>query len=156
MNRFDGLYSLITPGQPLWDIGCDHGLLGIKALREGLVPKAYFVDCARPPIERLIKVMPEDLKGRAHILLLKGEDLDWAQVSGTVVISGVGSNTITKILKNVPKALRDKFKLVLCAEKGHLVSFLRNEGWDPVQYIVSLGTRNRIITEVSTIVGHSL
>jgi tRNA A22 N-methylase len=147
MNRMERIYSLIEPGRPLWDIGCDHGLLGIRALQERLVPEVYFVDRARAPMERLEKLMPPNIRNRAHILLIDGQKLDWSKVSGTVVISGVGSNTIVKILNSIPKRFRGGFKVVLCAERGHLAQYLAQEGWQAVQYIVSHGRLHRIITE---------
>jgi tRNA A22 N-methylase len=129
MKRLDALYSLIEPGRPLWDIGCDHGLLGIRALQEELVPEAHFVDSARPVIDRLENVIPNDLKSRSHLRKTKAEALNWSQVKGTVVLAGLGSNTIAKIIKSIPPSVGPNIKLVLSSERGDIKPVLKNLGW---------------------------
>lgn len=131
MNRFDALYSAILPGKPLWDVGCDHGLVGLRALQEDRVPFVNFVDISAAAIDSLTTRLPTDLAPRSQIRLTRGQDLPWNEVAGTVVLAGLGPATIRSIVDVIPLASRSRLQLVMSSEKNsdELRSWLDENGW---------------------------
>lgn len=87
------------PGEPLWDFFCDHGLLGRRALQEGLFPEVHFVDRV-PGIMKTLegKLHEENLWGEnAHLHLAAAEDLR-LPMTGTLVLAGVGADKMLEVL----------------------------------------------------------
>lgn len=97
--RLQALLDLALPGQPLWDICCDHGLLGLKAIEMGSFPEVHFVDQVPHIIRnlaiRLVDFEPDNEVIECH--LCAGQDIP-IPVKGSVVIAGVGAQTILDIL----------------------------------------------------------
>lgn len=96
--------------QPLWDICCDHGYVGIKALETSQFSEVHFVDQVPHIMERLEtlikqywRIKPEH---KYSLHLLSGEDLE-IDVNGTMLIAGVGGLTI----KTIVSTLIEKKKL---------------------------------------------
>lgn len=125
------IYDNLIPDQPVWDLCCDHGLLGEEALRSGLTKEVHFVDQSEPVMEKL-KQQKGDLVG-ATFYLLNAANLP-APVSGSIVIAGVGSHTMIKILdtlqwhSDIRLLLSSNNKLQLIKE------YFSERGWD--SYIV--------------------
>ena len=98
------LVSLGREGLPFWDICCDHGYIGILALKSQRYTSVYFVDNVEHIIDRLtklIKISPSDIpKDQAFLIHSPAEELS-LKLFGTVVIAGVGGRTIIKILKSL-------------------------------------------------------
>lgn len=89
---------------PFWDFCCDHGYIGIHALKSERFSEVHFVDQVPHIIERLQtlfaqsdKVKPE-YKFFFHIA--SGEDLK-TKVEGNCLIAGVGGTTIKVILETL-------------------------------------------------------
>ncbi|MGE3974009.1 MAG: tRNA (adenine(22)-N(1))-methyltransferase TrmK [Bdellovibrionales bacterium] len=100
-SRLQCIYDLLIPGEALWDIGCDHGLLGMRGLTEARFSSVNFVEPSVKAMESLKNSFSKQFSeaDTVNFLLQKGEDLDWSKVSGNVVIAGMGARTIVKILE---------------------------------------------------------
>lgn len=85
------------PGEDFWDICCDHGLLGIAALRSSQFPRVHFVDRVPHIIEKLRRGLSTEKD--VSIYLIGAEELG-EELRGTVVIAGVGGHNIVKILES--------------------------------------------------------
>lgn len=91
------LLDQALPGKPLWDLCCDHGLLGMKALEEGQTSEVHFVDRVPSIMERLKeRLQEENLVGSLHV---QGAESLQCPLEGTVVIAGVGGDRILEILE---------------------------------------------------------
>lgn len=134
--RMQFIFDHLQPGQPVWDFCCDHGYLGFSAYRSGLFPAIYFVDQVEPIVEKLrarfqqIHSRPEIIS-TVKFLTCPGEDV-MEEVTGTLVIAGVGAHTIFDILqglhaKNFLKASR----LVLVPQKDEekLLEYLQEKAY---------------------------
>ena len=103
-ERLRFLLSKAQPGEPLWDIGCDHGYLAEGALRSGLFPEVHFVDPVAELVDqaesRVLRRFPltNGERGPAFFHRCKGEDLAFP-VRGSVVIAGMGGLRICSILR---------------------------------------------------------
>lgn len=103
-SRLRFLQSLLLEGEDVWDLCCDHGLLGEAAWASGRHPHVHLVDRVPAIMERLrarlgeregMSFWTEDA-GRLPVIL-----------GGTVVIAGVGGSRISEILE----ALRQESRL---------------------------------------------
>jgi tRNA (adenine22-N1)-methyltransferase len=83
----------------LADIGTDHALLPIEAVKRGYVQDAIATDNKYGPyIQALNNVKKESLQTKVEVLLGEGLSVI-ANNTEVVVISGMGGETITQILK---------------------------------------------------------
>lgn len=51
--RLDYLFQQLQPGTDVWDLACDHGLVGMKAVVSGQFPSVTFVDKSVEAVEVL-------------------------------------------------------------------------------------------------------
>lgn len=131
--RLQLLKSLLIEGQPVWDLCCDHGLLGHAALRSGLFPEVHFVDQVPAIIDKLRERWGTRPGAFYHAL-------DAARIAqevhGTVVGAGVGARTLIAIVGGLEKSgfLRAQ-RLVLAPQKNEDVfraelERVLSEGWE--------------------------
>ena len=131
-KRMELLVDLALDGAPFWDMCCDHGYIGLRALESNRFTKVFFVDSVKPIIERLSKLIDHSpLQNQSEKFLLIGskcEDLD-LEINGTCVIAGVGGRTIISILDSLlRKGLLKADRILLCAHTDEflLLDFLNS------------------------------
>ena len=99
-NRLQLIFEQLLPGEPVWDLCCDHGKLGRQALRSGLFPRVCFVDCAAHLVEQVRERLSSEGRDEgASFFGMPAEQLPEA-LSGTVVAAGVGAHTLMDILRD--------------------------------------------------------
>lgn len=101
--RMQLIYDHLIPGEPVWDLCCDHGYMGLNAYASGLFPEVYFVDQVEHIVQRLEQQFQQNYLSlsssvKAHFLPLPGESVQ-TEIRGTLVIAGVGAHTIFKIVQ---------------------------------------------------------
>lgn len=100
--RLQSIYDHLLPGEPVWDICCDHGLIGLHAYASGAHPQIYFVDQVPHIIDELERKWNLYAKPSAtcetFFLRQSGESVRQT-ITGTVVVAGVGNITIQKMVK---------------------------------------------------------
>jgi tRNA (adenine22-N1)-methyltransferase len=102
-GRLQFIFEQLLAHQPVWDFCCDHGYLGIEALRSGNFPEVHFVDQVPQIIENLenlISTKFANIQKYAHLKISAGENIG-QRVQGNVVIAGVGAMTIFEILRGL-------------------------------------------------------
>jgi tRNA (adenine22-N1)-methyltransferase len=93
--RLQTLLDRCESGIPLWDLCCDHGLLGLEALAGGRFSEVIFNDAVAHVLV--------DLKARltglsdARIVHSLAEDIQ-EPLTGNLVLAGIGGEKIFKIL----------------------------------------------------------
>jgi len=135
-TRLQIIYDRILPGQPLWDIGCDHAYVGLQAFSSGLCSEVHLVDRALPAIENLRNQIAErwpDGPGEGLRIWHSDAERDALPVAhGTVVMAGVGIFTVLRIMDRVfagkvPTGVR---LVVACTLKEELLRVhLGRLGW---------------------------
>ena len=133
-KRFEQLLTMILPGQPLYDLCCDHGLLGLAALDRGLVPAVSLIDRSPSVIATLkercqIYLEPDS---RRMIMCMNGSDLQPVSGPATIVIAGVGGQTIVDILEGIYCDRPLEQRLLLGPHRGEakLLDWLSEQGWE--------------------------
>lgn len=131
-DRLQSIADFIDKGSNVIDVGTDHGYLPVYLAQSGLARhimasdiSAKSLETARRTaskygvVERIEFIEAPGLKG------IYEEDVD------TVVISGLGGETIAKIIKDTPWTKRCETKLILQPQSKveELCEFLRTSGY---------------------------
>lgn len=119
-NRLQFIYDKLLPQMPVWDFCCDHGYLGVEALKSRKFPKVSFVDQVPHIVENIDSVVQKkfaELYPSAEFITANAEDLR-SDVTGNVVIAGVGAHTIFKILRALwEQEHLQATRLLLCPQR---------------------------------------
>jgi tRNA (adenine22-N1)-methyltransferase len=129
-NRITFLASLAKDSNTLLDVGCDHGLTTIKALKYFNVKNAIASDINPGPLKMAkYNIIKEGLIDRCKIILSDGlkninDDFD------TLIISGMGGLLINKILIESFDKIKNK-KLIIQPnnEREDVRSYLTQNGF---------------------------
>lgn len=100
MKRLETLLEWVN-GPVIADIGCDHALLDIMAVKSGQAVRAYACDIAAGPLNRAVKAIQKaGMTDKVIPVLCDGipqkEDVD------QIIIAGMGADTIIHILQTSP------------------------------------------------------
>lgn len=124
-KRLNCILSQITPCETLCDIGSDHALLAIEAVKKSIANRVICAENKTGPLERGIKnVIKHKLEGKIDVVLSNGV-LQIKEPCDAWVIAGMGAETIVKIIEeSFQKAKRVK-QLVLQPQSK--LTFFRNK-----------------------------
>lgn len=112
-KRLIQIYEM-ADGPELWDIGCDHSLLAEINSKRGRFSKVYCVDKSKSSLEKILKSSSAIIDSSKTILVhADGCDLEWAKVSGSVVIAGVGGHTVLKVVRSCPEPYRQRLTWIM-------------------------------------------
>lgn len=127
-KRLAAIASLVTQGNILADIGCDHGYLPIYLIQQQRIPRAIAMDIRSGPLSRARQnIEAYGLLDYIEVRLSDGlEALDPAEAQ-TVVAAGMGGPLMEEILKRGAGLLASVQELVLQpqSEVEHFRRFLR-------------------------------
>ena len=97
------LARLVSVGASLADVGTDHGYLPVYLLQKGAITHAIASDINALPLEHARRTAYEyGVTQGIDFRLCAGLDAVAPQEVDTVVIAGMGGETIIEILKNAP------------------------------------------------------
>ena len=108
------LLAEMTPhGGRLADIGTDHGYLPVWLLQEGRIPSAIAADVGAEPLEHARRTAEEYETQGLDFRLCDGLSGIEPEETDTVVIAGMGGETIRDILRAAPWAADGRHTLLL-------------------------------------------
>ena len=113
--RLARVLSYIRSGDTLWDIGCDHGYLGMRALLEKNLTGLICIDRSPAAIKKLkhkmalenlapavrghvLRRLPDYERQNIRVVCADAATLPAERVHGTVVLAGMGARSILRIL----------------------------------------------------------
>lgn len=101
--RLQTAADLVRPGEPVADIGCDHGKLTAVLAASGRYPKVIGADLRPGPLAKAQQTLAKaGLLDRAELRLGDGLTVLQPNEVGTVVIAGVSAQTTIDILSAAP------------------------------------------------------
>ena len=112
-RRLKTLFDLAGEGETFLDIGCDHGLVSLKALKSGKFKRVIITDISAKSLQKAINLL-SSYKGSVKAVVTDGFNGILDDVS-VAFIAGMGGEEITKILLDAKKLPP---KLVL-SPQGH-------------------------------------
>ena len=123
-NRLKSLVKYVDKKDNIIDIGCDHALLDIYLIKNNIVDNILISDISKNALEQGIDNIKK-YKLESNIESRCGNGLEVLNIKDnidTVIISGMGTNTILDILNN--EYLKKINKLIIQSNKDY--DLLRN------------------------------
>ena len=130
--RLKAAADMVTPGNRVCDVGCDHGYLSIYLIEQRISPKAFAMDVREGPLGR----------AREHVLRAGLEDYITLRLSDglagfetgeaeTLVCAGMGGRLMERILSREPAKTKSVQELILQpqSELTGFRRFLREQGY---------------------------
>ena len=113
-QRLSCIVQMVRPGLGVIDVGTDHGFLPAR-LAQGRYPGAiYASDLREGPLEAARRTADQcGVTGRICFLLCDGLDACPPDAVDTIVIAGMGGDTICGILDRAEWCMDPKYRLIL-------------------------------------------
>lgn len=131
-RRLTALAEMVTPGNTVCDLGCDHGFLSIYLVKTGISPGVIAMDVRKGPLSRAQEHVAQYGLGQYITLRLSdGLRACGAGEVDTLVCAGMGGRLMRRILAaDAPKA--GAFQELLLQPQSDIPAFrafLRGEGY---------------------------
>ena len=107
------LASLVPQGAVLADVGTDHGYIPVCLRQRGVIDRAIASDIGREPLEHARRTAEEYGVGGIDFRLCAGLDAIAPEECDTVLIAGMGGETIWGILAAAPWTRDGRHTLLL-------------------------------------------
>jgi len=131
-NRLKTIADLIEPGARVIDVGTDHGYLPVYLAQSGIARNIIASDISAGSLAAALRSAEKyDVTEKIEFVIAPGlsgvSDLD----VDTIVIAGVGGETISSILEDAPWT-KNGHKLILQPQtkKEELIRFLQENGYN--------------------------
>ncbi|MCM1119818.1 MAG: class I SAM-dependent methyltransferase [bacterium] len=109
--RMRALTEMVTPGNRVCDVGCDHGWVSIYLVQQGISPRVLAMDVRRGPLSRAQKhIRQRGLEAYIETRLSDGVAAMRAGEADTVICAGMGGRLMQRIIEE------GRDKLVLARE----------------------------------------
>ena len=131
-RRLSAVAALVSPGQVLADVGCDHGYIPIYLIQKGQIPRAIAMDINQGPLLRAREHIREwGLEDYIETRLSDGVEALKPGEAQCLVIAGMGGPLMEKILTQGENVVKDMKELILQpqSEIGHFRQFLAENGY---------------------------
>ena len=130
--RLSGIAAMVTKGNRLVDVGCDHGYLPVFLVLNGIVPSAIAADVRKGPLLRAKEHIGQyGAADRIQTRLSDGLEQIKAGEGDTLVIAGMGGPLMERIL-TAGALVRDSFSEWILQPQSdipHVRHFIQEQGW---------------------------
>ena len=130
--RLEAVAKMVTKGNRVCDVGCDHGYISIYLVKNGISPYVYAMDVNKGPLERAKEhIESYGLKDKIETILSDGLMTLGNRESDALVCAGMGGRLVIKILTEGMNQVQKMQELILQPQSElHLVrAFLRQQGF---------------------------
>ena len=124
--------ELVAPGARVYDVGCDHGYLGIYLLTQGLAAHVTASDLRPKPLDRARENARRfGVEEQMDFLCCNGLQAMDGSEGDTIVIAGMGGDAIAGILEACPWVKDSAYRLILQPQSSgnDLRRYLGNRGF---------------------------
>ena len=131
-GRLAEIASRVAFGASVLDVGCDHGYIPIFLAENGIAAKIFASDVSVGPLEAAKRnAEARGLTDKIGFFLSDGIPDEAAPLIDTVIIAGMGGETISGILERAPKTLKDGVFFILQPQTklDTLLKHLRGNGY---------------------------
>ena len=134
--RLSAIADMVTKGNRLVDVGCDHGYLPVYLIQEKKIPFAIAMDVRTGPLSRAQEhIRQYGMENYIKTRLSDGLKELKPGEGDTLVIAGMGGPLMERILTD-GKSVRDSFsELILQPQSDipHFRRFIRTQGFEIVE-----------------------
>lgn len=131
-DRLSAIVSMVTPGNRVCDIGCDHGFVPIYLVKQGISPSALAMDVREGPLSQAkIHIRDYNLENLIQTRLSDGLSAFRAGEAETLICAGMGGRLLMRILSEEADKAASFRELILQpqSEVGQFRAFLRRQGY---------------------------
>ncbi len=133
--RMQAVADMVTKGNRVCDVGCDHGYVSIYLVQSKVSPSVLAMDVNKGPLLRAREhVADAELEEYITLRLSDGLSAYERGEADTLICAGMGGRLMQRILAQYPSKTRDFKELILQpqSEISFFRRFLRNEGYSIV------------------------
>lgn len=130
--RMRALTELVTPGNRVCDVGCDHGWVSVYLVQQGISPRVLAMDVRKGPLSRAQKhIRQRGLEAYIETRLSDGVAAMKAGEADTVLCAGMGGRLMQRILEEGREKLASVRELILQpqSELRAFRAYLRRAGY---------------------------
>ena len=130
--RLEAVAKMVTKGNRVCDVGCDHGYISIYLVKNNIRPYVYAMDVNKGPLERAKEhILAYGYEERIETILSDGLIALDDRESDALVCAGMGGKLVNKILTEGMEKVKKMQELILQPQSEiHLVrAFLREQGF---------------------------
>lgn len=132
-NRLQTAVSLITKGNVVADVGCDHAYTSIYLCREQIAPRVIAMDVNKGPLAGAKRHVEEaGLTEKIELRLSDGLQALAPGEAESILLCGMGGLLMIKILTDYPQVTMAAKELILQpqSEVAQVRHFLHNSGYE--------------------------
>ena len=134
--RLSAVAGLVTRGNRLADVGCDHGYLPVYLYQKGIIPHGIAMDVRPGPLSRAQEHIAQyGLEQYIETRLSDGLEKLEAGEADTLVIAGMGGPLMERILTD-GEAVRESLREMILQPQSdipHFRRFIKEIGWKIVE-----------------------
>ncbi len=130
--RMQALTDMVTPGNRVCDVGCDHGWVSVYLVQQGISPRVLAMDVRRGPLSRAQQhIRQRGLEAYIETRLSDGVAALEAGEADTVLCAGMGGRLMQRILEEGREKLASVGELILQpqSELRAFRAYLRGAGY---------------------------
>lgn len=130
--RLEAVAKMVTKGNRVCDVGCDHGYISIYLVKNGISPYVYAMDVNKGPLERAEEhIVMYGLEDKIETILSDGLVALGERKSDTLICAGMGGRLVVKILTEGMEKVKKMQEIILQPQSElHLVrAYLRQQGF---------------------------
>lgn len=135
-GRLQAVAAMVTKGNVVCDVGCDHGFVPVYLVESGVSPKVIAMDINEGPLEAAREHIRESgLADYIEARLSNGLEALRPAEAETVICAGMGGRLVIKILEEGRGKLADVKELILQpqSELQNVRAYLRENGYRIVE-----------------------
>lgn len=122
-KRLSAIGEMVTEGNRLVDVGCDHGYLPVYLVMNHRIPGAIAADVGKGPLERAREhICRYHMQNYIETRLCDGLSGISAGEGDTLVIAGMGGPLMERILSDNPE-VRDSFQELILQPQSDIPHF---------------------------------
>ncbi|MCI9073582.1 MAG: SAM-dependent methyltransferase [Lachnospiraceae bacterium] len=112
--RMLALVHMVTAGNRVCDVGCDHGFVSIYLVQQGISPRVLAMDVRQGPLSRAREhIRQQGLEAYIETRLSDGVSALGAGEADTVICAGMGGRLMQRILEEGREKLETVRELIL-------------------------------------------